>query len=226
MDAEGHTVCGRFLINALPAEVAHVFRVPEQPSLFPEPRYNISPGQQFPVVVEADGARQLRVMKWGLIPAWAKDPSIGYRTINARSETVSTKPAFRAAFRKRHCLVPASGFYEWRKAGKQRLPTFFRPKNGLFGFAGLWETWAGNGEPVDTFTILTTDANAMVTPTHDRMPVIVDPADYATWLDAVKSADGELLRPRRAEAMTATEVSTYVNDAKHQGPECIAPRVA
>jgi putative SOS response-associated peptidase YedK len=124
--------------------------------------------------------------------------------------------------------VPASGFYDWRTVGKQKLPTQFRPASGLFGFAGLWETWHGedDGEPFDTFTILTTDANATVAPTHNRMLAIVEPANYATWLDATKSADGSLLRPCPAEAMTATAVSTYVNDAKHQGPKCIEPRVA
>jgi putative SOS response-associated peptidase YedK len=118
--------------------------------------------------------------------------------------------------------VRASGFYEWKKAGKWRLPFLFRPASGLFGLAGLWETWNGEEEPLDTFTILTTDANATVAPTHDRMPVIVEPTNYATWLDAANSADGSLLRPFAAEAITATAVSTYVNDAHHQGPECIA----
>jgi putative SOS response-associated peptidase YedK len=203
--------------------VADLFKVPEEPSLFPEPRYNIAPGQTVPVVIgAADGARQLRAMRWGLVPSWAKDPVIGFRSINARSETAAEKPAFPAAFRKRHCLVPASGFYEWKKAGKARLPFLFRPATGLFGLAGLWETWHGEEEPLDTFTILTTDANASVAATHDRMPVIVEPSNYATWLDAAKSADGSLLRPYPAEAMTATAVSTYVNNAQHQGPECIA----
>jgi putative SOS response-associated peptidase YedK len=160
-------------------------------------------------------------MKWGLIPSWAKDPSIGFKTINARSETVSTKPTFRSAFRKRHCIVPASGFYDWQAVGKQKLPTLFRPTSGMFGLAGLWETWPGDGTPLDTFTILTTDANETVMPTHNRMPVILQPADYATWLDATKSTDGSLLRQYPADAMTATFVSTYVNNAQHQGPQCV-----
>jgi putative SOS response-associated peptidase YedK len=161
-----------------------------------------------------------------LIPSWAKDPSIGFRTINARADSVADKPTFRTAFRKRHCLVPASGFYEWKAVGKKKMPTLFRPATGLFGFAGLWESWPGDGEPLDTFTIITTDANATVTPTHNRMPVIIDPGDYGTWLDAASSTDGGLLRPYRPEAMMATPVGTYVNDAKHQGPECVEPRAA
>ena len=162
-------------------------------------------------------------MKWGLVPSWAKDPKVGFSAINARSETAADKPTFRGAFRRRHCLVPASGFYEWKRVGKQKLPTLFRPTGGLFGLAGLWETWQGDGVSVESFTILTTAANAAVMPTHDRMPVIVAPADYGAWLDAAQSADGTLLRPYPTEAMTATAVSSYVNDAHHQGPQCVEP---
>jgi putative SOS response-associated peptidase YedK len=214
-------VCGRFLFTASPADVAGLFGVRGVPPL--EPRYNIAPGQSVPVVVEVDGARRLRLMKWGLIPSWSKDPIIGCKTINARSETVVGKPAYWAAFRKRHCLVPASGYYEWGKSDKSRLPTLFRPRSGLFGFAGLWETWHGDLTPLDTFTILTTEANAAVVPTHSRMPVIIEHADYGTWLDAAKSADGGLLRPYPADEMTTVEVDPWVNDARHEGPRCIEP---
>ena len=121
-------------------------------------------------------------MRWGFIPSWAKDPAIGFRSINARSEAAADKPAYRAAFKRRHCLVPASGFYEWRTEEKQKLPTLFKPHEGLFAFAGLWEKWEGDDSPLETFTILTTSANAVVAKTHDRMPVIIDRADYAAWL--------------------------------------------
>jgi putative SOS response-associated peptidase YedK len=199
--------------------VAELFGVPEEPSLFPEPRYNIAPGQPVPVVIEADGGRRLRGMRWGLVPSWATDPKVGFRSINARSETVSTRPAFRAAFKRRHCLVPASGFYDWRTVGKQKLPTLFRPAYGLFGFAGLWETWhAGDdGEPLDTFTILTTDANATLAPTHERMPVIVEPTDYATWLDATKSADGSLRKPRDSSSACRRAVTSIMNPRTVRG---------
>ena len=214
-------MCGRYLLFATSKEIAEFLGVKDVPEI--EPRYNIAPTQTAPVVVQDDNQRQLRMMKWGFIPSWSKDPNIGYKTINARSETVAAKQTFRAAIKKRHCLVPASGFYEWRAVGKRKLPTLFRPASGLFAFAGLWETWAGSGSPLDTFTILTTTANESVEPTHDRMPVIIDRADYGTWLDATKSADGQLLRPYPVEAMTATAVATWVNDARHEGEQCIEP---
>lgn len=213
-------MCGRFFLLASGRELADAFDLPDAP-LFE--RYNIAPGQTVPVVLQGDAGRVLRPMKWGLIPSWAKDASIGFKTINARSETAAEKPTFRAAFKKRHCLVPASGFYEWRTVGKKKLPTLFRPRSGLFAFASLWETWKGEDSPIDTFTILTTSANEVVTPTHDRMPVVIDRADYGTWLDATKGG-GDLLRPYRAEAMTATPVDPFVNDARHEGPQCIEPR--
>jgi putative SOS response-associated peptidase YedK len=216
-------MCGRFLINALPGDVAKVFAVPEEPSLFPEPRYNVAPTQTVPVVVEENGARRLRAMRWGLIPSWAKDPSIGYKTINAKCETVAEKPSFRSAFKKRRCLVPASGFYEWRKEGGKKLPILMRPKSGLFAFAGLWETWNGDEQPLDTFTIITTEANELVRPVHDRMPVALRPEDFAAWFDTTGGDVLPLLRPYPADAMTATPVNPWVNDARHQGPECIEP---
>ena len=219
-------MCGRFLISALPGDGANIFNVPEEPSLFPEARFNIAPGQPVPVVVLAEGARQIRPMKWGLVPSWAKDSKVGFSAINARSETVVNKPTFRSAFKRRHCLIPASGFYEWRKVGKQKLQTLFGPTAGLFGFAGLWETWQGDGMTVESFTILTAAANATVAPTHDRMPVIIGPADYGTWPDAAKRGDAALFRPYSAEAMTATAVTGYVNDARHQGPQCVEPAAA
>ena len=212
-------MCERFFLK-LYGQLAEAFGVADAPSI---ERYNITPGQTVPVVVQSEAGRQLRMMKWGLVPSWSRDPSIGFKTINARSETVAEKPTFRAAFKKRHCLVPASGFFEWKTIGKKKLPTLFRPREGLFAFAGLWETWEKGGEPLNTFTILTTSANEVVTSTHDRMPVILDRADYGTWLDATKGG-GELLRPYRAEAMTATPVDTFVNDARHEGPQCIEPR--
>ena len=213
-------MCGRCFLRVSGRDLADAFDLPDAP-LFE--RYNIAPGQIVPVVLQSDEGRQLRVMRWGLVPSWSNAPCIGYKTINARSETVADKPTFRAAFKKRHCLVPASGFFEWKMIGKKKLPTLFRPSSGLFAFAGLWETWKGEGSPLDTFTILTTSANAVVEPTHDRMPVVIDPADYGTWLDATKGG-GELLRPYRAEAMTATAVDPWVNDARHEGPQCIEPR--
>jgi putative SOS response-associated peptidase YedK len=164
-------------------------------------------------------------MKWGLVPSWVRDESIGYKTINAKAETVADKPAFRGAFKKRRCLVPASGFYEWKKEGKKRFPLLFRPTSGLFGLAGLWETWQDGALAVESFTIITTDANGLVRSVHDRMPVILDRADFAAWLvpSGEKERDLALLRPCPAEWMTATAVNPYVNDARHEGPHCVEP---
>jgi putative SOS response-associated peptidase YedK len=164
-------------------------------------------------------------MKWGLVPSWSKDQAVGFKSINARSETAADKPTFRAAFKKRHCLVPASGFYEWKKEGKKKLPLLFKPRSGLFGFAGLWETWHDGALKMETFTILTTDANELVRNVHDRMPVILDRADFAAWLvpSGEKDRDLQLLRPYAADAMTATAVNLYVNDARHEGTQCVEP---
>jgi putative SOS response-associated peptidase YedK len=216
-------MCGRFLIKSLPGDIAEFFNAPEEPSLFDEPRFNIAPTQTVPVVVEENGARQFRPMRWGLIPAWAKDRAIGYRTINAKCETVAEKPAFRGAFRKRRCLVPASGFFEWRKEGKKRFPILLRPRSGLFAFAGLWETWHGEDQPLDTFTIITTEANELVRPVHDRMPVALHKENFPAWLDVNDGDVMSLLRPYPADEMTAVEVDTWVNDVRHEGPRCIEP---
>jgi putative SOS response-associated peptidase YedK len=141
------------------------------------------------------------------------------------SETAADKPTFRAAFKNRDCLVPASGFYEWKKDGKKKLPLLFKPLSGLFGFAGLWETWQDGALKLETFTILTTDANELVRQFHDRMPVFLDRTDFAAWLvpSGEKERDLQLLRPYPAEAMSAVEVNPYVNDARHEGPQCVEP---
>jgi len=216
-------MCGRFLLTADPRALADYFTLPDFPAQMP--RYNIAPGQNVPVVVEADGARLLRTMRWGLVPSWAKDAAVGFRSINARSETAADKPVFRAAFRRRHCLVPASGFYEWRASGKKKQPMLFRPREGLFAFAGLWETWQDGAVKLETCAVLTTAANGLVRPLHDRMPAVLDPKDFAAWLvpSGEKERDLQLLRPYPADAMTAAEANPWVNDARHEGPQCIEP---
>jgi putative SOS response-associated peptidase YedK len=203
-----------------------------QPELpFPD-RFNIAPSQEVPVVRHVEGAapgsRQLALLRWGLIPSWAKDPKIAFQCINARSETAADKPAFRSASKRRRCLLPASGFYEWEKKGKAKQPYLFQLKDGEpFVFAGLWETWSGpHGDGRETCTILTTDANDLVKSFHVRMPVIL-PAEYhADWLNREAAAPEWLqtvLRPYPADAMQATAVNPYVNNAQHEGPECIQP---
>ena len=168
------------------------------------------------------------MMRWGLIPFWAKDPKIGNRMINAVGETAATKPAFRAAFKKRRCLVLADGFFEWRKDGKQKTPTYiFLRSKEPFAFAGLWETWkAADGEVVNSCTIITTEPNEFVAPIHNRMPVILSGETEALWLDPLTENSDTLtplLIPSPPEHLDSYEVSDVVNSPKNSGPECIEP---
>ncbi len=175
-------------------------------------------------------ARAVVTLHWGLVPGWAKDPNVGARMINARSETVTEKPSFREAFRRRRCLIPASGFYEWKRMEGHKQPFYFRMRDEqLFAFAGLWERWEGEGsEAIESRTILTTVANEVLAPVHDRMPVIVAPEDYELWLDQ-KMTKGDqltpLLRPYSLEMMTSHPVSLSVNNPRYDGEDLLAPLI-
>jgi putative SOS response-associated peptidase YedK len=212
-------MCGRFTMLSAGHEIAEYLNLVEEPAV--EPRYNIAPFQTVPVVrTEVDGRRAVP-MRWGLVPSWAKDDSIAKHTLNARSETVAEKPAFRAAFRKRRCLIPASGFYEWQTIERKKLPYLMRPRSSsLFAFAGLWESWRGaDEEALETFTILTTPANTVVRPYHERMPVVIDPTDFDFWLTPGPAKGEELLRlfrPMPAGELTAERVSTKVNSVRNE----------
>jgi putative SOS response-associated peptidase YedK len=205
--------------------VAEAFGLLEVPDLLH--RFNIAPGQTVAVVREMPQAqdRQLAYLRWGLIPAWADDPAIGDRLANARSETAATKPSFRRAFRSRRCLVVADGFYEWRRADGRKQPHFVGLKNDRpFGLAGLWERWEKGDDPVESCTILTTDANELMRPIHERMPVIIPPVQYGLWLDP-RCQDtarlARLLRPYPSEDMLAYRVSTLVNNPGNDVPQCV-----
>jgi putative SOS response-associated peptidase YedK len=197
------------------------------PSL--QARYNIAPTQPVMVVRRAEGGpgREMTACRWGLVPSWAKDPSIEGRAFNARSEGVAEKPMFRGPLRSKRCLVPADGFYEWAKAGPRKQPHYIRRKDGSpFAFAGLWDAWASpDGTVLETCTILTTSPNAAVAPIHDRMPVILDRADYDRWLtrEALVKELLALLRPCPAEVLTSHPVGPHVNRASNDGPECVRP---
>lgn len=180
-------MCGRFTSKAKPEQVEKEFKVGKlNPKLF-EPRFNIAPTQLIPAVLETDGERIVNALRWGLIPGWAKDDKIGSKMINARAETLAEKPSFRNAFKSRRCIIPASGYFEWSKKGEHtKQPFYFYLKDkDVFGFAGLWEEWLDkeSGELVETCTIITTEANEVLDPVHERMPVILNPADYDQWLD-------------------------------------------
>ena len=220
-------MCGRFALIAPGAEIADTFALAETPQL--APRYNIAPTQPVAAIRlhPHSGQREWTHFHWGLIPSWAKEPNMAARMINARSETVAEKPAFRAAFKRRRCLIPASGFYEWQKTGSGKQPMYIHPADApLFAFAGLWETWQipGGGE-LDSCTILTTTPNSFMRSIHDRMPVILEPEDFGMWLDPGERPENglHLLRPFSPEKMSTYPVSTFVNNPRNEGPDCIAP---
>jgi putative SOS response-associated peptidase YedK len=199
----------------------------EQPN-FP-PRYNVAPTQPVPVVRMWEGRRRFALVRWGLIPAWVKDPRTFSLLINARGESVNRKPAFRNAMKRRRCLLPADGFYEWRREAQAKQPFFIRAKDeSPLAFAGLWETWTGpNGEETETAAIVTTAANRTLAPIHDRMPVIVPPDAFDFWLDP--NVDGETasaaIAPARDDLLEAYEISSAVNRTVNDSPDLIA-RVA
>jgi putative SOS response-associated peptidase YedK len=200
------------------AELLSLFEMPPM-----APRYNIAPTQTvFAVRLTAAGQREPVFLRWGLIPAWADDPTIGQRLLNARSETAAEKPAFREAFRKRRCLIPADGFFEWRAEKRKKQPYLFhRPDGRPFVFAGLWERKERLREPpLETCTILTTAANEVVRPFHDRMPVILTPGQAADWLAA---ADAALLQPTADDFLIATAVDPIVNSPRVDDARCVAP---
>ena len=222
-------MCGRFTLHTEPGTIAAQFALFDLRPF--EPRYNIAPTQNVPVVRLAQDvavpARRLDWLRWGLVPGWADDPSIGNRMINARADKAAEKPAFRAAFRHRRCLVVADGFYEWHTVGRRKQPYYIQLRDGRpFAFAGLWEVWEGSANSsLETCTLLTTDANELLRPIHDRMPVILPESAYELWLDpAVQEPDRlkPLLVPYPSEEMSLCPVSSRVNKAEFDSPECIA----
>jgi putative SOS response-associated peptidase YedK len=233
-------MCGRFTLNQSAEALAQVFHV--EPVLDLAADFNIAPTQMVATVLQNPESqkREFKQLHWGLIPSWAKDAGMGAKLINARAETVAEKPSFRSAFKHRRCLVLADGFYEWQRQQGKKQPFYFRLEDGKpFGFAGLWEKWrpvraasptgeAGTpvNEEIISCTILTTAANELLQPIHERMPVILEPKDYDLWLDSQVQTPQtlqQLLRPYAAPAMIAYPVSTLVNNSRHNSPECIIP---
>jgi putative SOS response-associated peptidase YedK len=225
-------MCGRYMLTSPVEALRQLFMFEQRPNLMA--RYNIAPTQEVPVVRltrdgGTDGGRELIMARWGLVPFWADDLSIGNRLINARCETVHSARAFREAYGRRRCLVPADGFFEWQKQGKARQPYLIRRKDGApFAFAGLWERWRQPGATDDlvvrSCTIITCPANELVAPLHDRMPVILPPEAYARWLDP--GTDGRsLLRPCPPTWLESSPVNPRINSPKHDDPACIQPSV-
>ncbi len=219
-------MCGRFTLTSTPETLALRFGLDAAPEM--APRFNIAPSQDVVTIRVRDGVRVLEMRRWGLVPHWARDPKIGNRMINARSETVTEKPAFRDAFRARRCLVPADGFYEWAGGKGPRQPYHIALSDGgPFAIAGLWEHWSDRAAvTIDSCTLLTTSANERIASLHDRMPVILDPGDWDLWLDpTIRGGDAlqTLLGPIAADRVDLRPVSRHVNDPKHDDPACVAP---
>lgn len=221
-------MCGRYTLTAPGDAIVEAFELDGIPEM--RPRYNIAPTQEVAVVRRnrSTGKRQADLLKWGLVPSWASDPSIGNRMINARAETAAEKPSFRSAFKKQRCLVVADGYYEWKKlADGSKQPFFIRLEGGRpFGIAGLWEHWEKEAPSIDSCTLLTTSPNEAAGAIHDRMPVILDPKDYDLWLDPKVSDRGKLeplLVACPAEWMEAWPVSRFVNSPGNDSPKCIEP---
>lgn len=222
-------MCGRYNLRATPQEIAEAFALFREPEIVP--RFNIAPTQAVPIVRRTQsGERELSFVRWGLIPSWAKDPRIGSSLINARADGIETKPSFRSAFKRRRCLVPANGFYEWQAIPGKKVKQPFEielKQRGPFAFAGLWETWKDpEGSPLETCTIITTEPNEMMSTIHTRMPVILHREDHARWLETAET-DAQSLLPLLtaypADEMQMHAVSTLVNNVKNESPECLKP---
>ena len=220
-------MCGRFTLTQ-PATIAAKFELdnfaPTEPEFY-EPRFNVAPTQRIVVIPTVDGQRQARRMRWGFVPTWAKDIKIGASLINARAESIASKPAFRAAFKNRRCLIPADGFYEWQSGPRGKQPYRITLADGaMFAFAGLWERWRNpaTDEWIESCCIVTCDTNELTEKFHDRMPVIIAAEDYDAWLTGTPEQASTLLRPYPADEMRAYPVSSRVNSPKNDSAELVA----
>jgi putative SOS response-associated peptidase YedK len=222
-------MCGRYTLTTSPRSLRELFRFEDWPD-FP-PRYNIAPSQPIAIVRMSEGKRQFALVRWGLLPPWVKDPRTFSLLLNARGESVNDKPAFRNAMKRRRCLIPADGFYEWKRDGGRSQPYFVRAKSGEpLAFAGLWECWIGpNGEELETATIVTTRANRTLSEIHERMPVIIPPEAFDLWLNG-DAADAEtaaaLIAPAPDDLLVAYPVSPAVNRTANDGAALIEPFAA
>jgi putative SOS response-associated peptidase YedK len=217
-------MCGRITLRITADELQSAFGFAAPPDY--RPRYNIAPSQGILALASGSDGTELRTFRWGLVPSWADDPGIGSRMINARGETVAEKPAFRSAFGRRRCLVLVDGFYEWQRSGAVKRPHLLHLRSGgPFTLAGLWEVWSRGGRTIESCTIITTAANPLVAPVHDRMPVILGPAERDRWMAPTASREElkDLLRAYPEGEMALYEVSTVVNSPANDTPACAEP---
>lgn len=220
-------MCGRLVLKDNIEDLSSCFQIDNVDDLLLEARYNIYPGQNVPVIIMEE-RKKFVMMRWGLVPSWSNDPLIGFQMINARAETLSQKASFKNSFKKLRCIIPCSGFYEWKKLDKKtKVPYFIRLRNGTpFALAGLWDRWNKDGGNLITFTIITTTPNNIIKPIHDRMPVILKSENHDMWInpDITDTKNiSDFLKPYPSEEMELYEISTFVNNPKNDSPECIEP---
>jgi len=218
-------MCGRYTLKKTKNELEKQFNIVDS-SIKVQQRFNIAPTQIVPTVIETGKGNELHGYRWGLIPHWAKDKSIGNKLINARAETVHEKPSFRKSFKTQRCLIPADGFIEWKKQGKEKYPHYISLKSdAVFAFAGIWAEWRMKEEVIRSCCIITTEANPYLQPIHNRMPVILNPEDYSIWLAPVEKTETlrSLLRPFPEDQMKEYEVSREINSPANDRAECLTP---
>ena len=220
-------MCGRFSLHTPDSQVREAFNLEHMEPFGLKPRYNIAPSQDIPIIRDTETSREMAMAKWGLVPHWSKEPKTKYSTINARVESVAEKPTYRTPFKRRRCLIPADGFYEWKVVSGHKIPHHIRMKDGgVFAFAGLWDRWESESQTVDSCTIIVMPSNEIMRPIHERMPAIIAPACYDWWLDARITDKQEImqhLNSAPSSQLTAYPVSTWVNVQKHNDERCIQP---
>ena len=220
-------MCGRFSLHKPESQIREAFNLEHTEPVGLEPRYNIAPSQDVPIIRDTETSREMVMAQWGLIPNWSKESKTKYSTINARIESVAEKPTYRTPFKRRRCLIPADGFYEWKVVNGNKVPHHIRMKDGkVFAFAGLWDRWESDGESLDSCTIIVMPANAVMKPIHERMPAIIAPAHYDYWLDSRITDKQEImlyLNSVQSIQLKAYPVSPWVNSPKHNDERCIQP---
>ena len=220
-------MCGRFSLHSPESRIREAFNLEHTEPLGLNPRYNITPSQYIPIIRDSETCREMIMAQWGLVPHWSKEPKAKYSTINARIESVAEKPTYRTPFKQRRCLIPADGFYEWKAINSNKIPHHIRMKDGsVFAFAGLWDHWEGEGQSLDSCTIIVMPSSAAMKPIHERMPAIIAPAEYDWWLDSRITDKQEIeqyLTSALSSHLTTFPVSTWVNVPKHDDERCILP---
>jgi putative SOS response-associated peptidase YedK len=220
-------MCGRFTLHTPAAQINEAFNLPDIPVQDSAPRYNIAPSQSIPIIRDTETGREMVMAQWGLVPGWSRERKTKYSTNNARIESVADKPTYRTPFRRRRCLIPADGFYEWKQINGNRVPHHIRMRDGkVFAFAGLWDHWEGEDGSIESCTIIVMPSNEVMQPVHARMPAIIAPAHYDLWLDARVTDKQEIMQyltSAPSSQLTAYPVSTRVNSPGNNDERCIQP---